>query len=180
MQNFLPTWSYTHYMNTSSLCLTCIAAAVILLIAANGAPVIARKLFGERLAYPVDGGLILADRRPLFGASKTWRGLAAAIASSAAIAPLLGVPMPTGALFGLLSIGGDLLASFIKRRLGYATSGRAPLLDVPVEALLPLVALHAMLGLGIADIIVAAGGFLLLEVWFSPLLFRLHIRNRPY
>jgi CDP-2,3-bis-(O-geranylgeranyl)-sn-glycerol synthase len=162
------------------VCPDCIADALVLLIAANGAPVIARKLLGRRFAQPLDGGTILADRRPLFGESKTWRGLATAVASSSAIAPLLGLSAPLGALFGLLTMGGDLLASFTKRRLGYAASSRARLLDAPPEALLPLLALHSTLGLGAWDVLAAAGGFVLLDALFSPLLFRLHIRNRPY
>lgn len=162
------------------LCLSCIAQTLLLLVAANGAPVLARKLFGKRFACALDGGLLLQDRQPLFGHSKTWRGLAAAIALSAAVAPLLGLTAQTGALFGALSMGGDLLASFSKRRLGYAVSSRARLLDVFPEALLPTLLLHTPLHLGIADAFVTAGVFFLLEVSFSPLLYRLRIRNRPY
>lgn len=162
------------------LCIHCIAQAVILLIAANGAPVLARNLFGERYARPLDGGLTWRDRRPLFGLSKTWRGLAAALAASAAVAPLLGLATFFGALFGALSMGGDLLASFTKRRLGYAVSSRARLLDILPEALLPVVILRTALGLSMLEAVIAALVFFLLEVSCSPLLYRLHIRNRPY
>lgn len=120
------------------------------------------------------------DDRPLFGSSKTWRGLVVAILSSAAVASLLGFSAQLGALFGALSMGGDLLASFSKRRLGYAVSSRARLLDVFPEALLPALILHTSLNLGILDAIATAFGFFLLEVSFSPVLYRLRIRNRPY
>lgn len=157
-----------------------IAQALILISAANGAPVIARKLFGARFAQSVDGGILLPDRRPLFGPSKTWRGLAAAVACSAAIAPLLGLSVALSAGFGTLSIGADLLASFTKRRLGYAPSSRARLLDVFPEALLPTLVLHSALNLGKWDVLVTLLIFFVLEASVSPLLFRLHIRNRPY
>jgi CDP-archaeol synthase len=162
-------------MNTSG-----IAQALILISVANGAPVIARKLFGARFIQSVDGGALLPDRRPLFGPSKTWRGLAAAVTCSAAIAPLLGLSALLGAEFGALSISADLLASFTKRRLGFAPSSRARLLDVFPEALLPTLVLHAALGLGKWDILVTVLIFFVLEASVSPLLYRLHIRNRPY
>lgn len=154
--------------------------ALILIGTANSAPVIARKLFGAHFTRPVDAGMMLSDRQPLFGASKTWRGLVAAVVCSAAIAPLIGLSALLGAGFGALSIGADLLASFTKRRLGYAPSSRARLLDVFPEALLPMLAFHSLLGLGKWDILITALIFFVLEASFSPLLYRWHIRNRPY
>jgi len=167
-------------MDTAPLCLSCIAQAEMLLIAANGAPVIARKLLGARFSLPVDGGYQCSDRQPLFGASKTWRGLAAGIAAATLLAPLLSLPPSLGALFGAVSLSGDLLASFAKRRLGYAPSSRTRWLDAPLEALLPATALKTPLALGSAELVTVVGVFFLLEALFSPLLFRLHIRNRPY
>jgi hypothetical protein len=90
-----------------------IITALIFIGTANSAPVIARKLFGIRFSQPVDGGVLLNDKQPLFGSSKTWRGLLAAVACSAAIAPLMGLPVLLGAEFGSVSIGADLLASFM-------------------------------------------------------------------
>jgi len=37
---------------------------LILLMFANGTPVIAKKLLGERYSYPLDGNLTFADGRP--------------------------------------------------------------------------------------------------------------------
>jgi CDP-2,3-bis-(O-geranylgeranyl)-sn-glycerol synthase len=85
-----------------------------------------------------------------------------------------------GAAFGGLSIGADLLASFIKRRLGYPPSSRARLLDVFPEALLPMLALQSVLRLDKWDILLTTLIFFVLEASISPLLYRLHIRNRPY
>lgn len=154
--------------------------ALILIGTANSAPVIARKLFGAHFAWPVDAGMLLNDQQPLFGSSKTWRGLVAAVFCSAAIAPLVGLPSLLAAGFGALSIGADLLASFTKRRLGYAPSSRARLLDVFPEALLPMLVFHSLLGLGKWDILLTTLIFFVLEASISPLLYRWHIRNRPY
>jgi hypothetical protein len=167
-------------MSFESMNVSGIGQALILINAANGAPVIARKLFGAQFAQSVDGGLLLPDRQPLFGPSKTWRGLVAAVACSTAIAPLLGLSFLLGAGFGALSICADLLASFTKRRLGYIPSSRARLLDVFPEALLPLLVLHSALDLTKWDILITVLIFFVLEASVSPLLYRLHIRNRPY
>jgi CDP-2,3-bis-(O-geranylgeranyl)-sn-glycerol synthase len=48
---------------------------VFLLTVANGAPVIAAKLFGKFLNQPLDRGAAFVDGRPIFGRSKTVRGI---------------------------------------------------------------------------------------------------------
>jgi CDP-2,3-bis-(O-geranylgeranyl)-sn-glycerol synthase len=92
----------------------------------------------------------------------------------------MGLSALLGAGLGAVSISADLLASFSKRRLGFAPSSRARLLDVFPEALLPLLVFHSELNLDKADIIITILIFFVLEASFSPLLFRWHIRNRPY
>ncbi len=151
-----------------------------LLVLANGAPVIAHRLLGERWAAPIDAGLRLADGQALLGHAKTWRGLITAVLVCAPLGALQGMGWTSGALFGLLSMLGDLLASFIKRRLGISPSGRARLLDQLPEALLPLAVLREPLGLDWLDVLIVAAGFTFLEWLVSPWLYRLGIRRRPY
>jgi CDP-diglyceride synthetase len=162
------------------LCWHCLFQALLLLVVANGAPVISNKIFGKRLARPIDNGFKLSDGYRLLGNSKTWRGLFSAIFLTAAVAILLGLPLLTGVLFAMLTMMGDLLASFIKRRLGKVDSSRARGLDTVPESLLPLILLKASLGLNFIDIILAVGIFFLGEEFVSPILYKLHIRNRPY
>jgi hypothetical protein len=45
-----------------------IAQLLVLLALANGAPLIAKRLFGSALAFPLDNGITLEDGQPLFGA----------------------------------------------------------------------------------------------------------------
>jgi CDP-2,3-bis-(O-geranylgeranyl)-sn-glycerol synthase len=52
-----------------------IAQLLTLLAVANGTPIIVEKLLGKSLAFPIDGDTTL-DGKPLFGSSKTLRGLA--------------------------------------------------------------------------------------------------------
>ena len=163
-----------------SLCGYCLFQALILLMVANGAPVIAGKALGGRWARPIDNGLNLSDGYRLFGDSKTWRGLFSAVFFTTAMAQLFGIQPLTGVLFGMLSMTGDILASFVKRRLGNVESSRARGLDTVPESLLPLCLLAGPLALNLSDIMLIVGVFFLIEEFVSPVLYRWHIRNRPY
>ena len=119
---------------------------LLMLVIANGTPLLAGALLGRRLACPLDGGLRLADGRSLFGPAKTVRGLLSSIFATALAAPLFGLTPVMGAGFGLLAMSGDLVSSFAKRRLGIAASRSAPLLDQLPETLLPLLLLQPAMG----------------------------------
>jgi CDP-2,3-bis-(O-geranylgeranyl)-sn-glycerol synthase len=153
---------------------------LLLLTVANGTPVIAKRLLGSYLSWPVDGGLRLGDGRPLFGPSKTARGIVLALAATCVVAPLAGLPWRLGFAVAAAAMTGDLLSSFVKRRLGRAPSSRALGLDQIPESLLPLLAVRTSLDLGWADILLSTGFFLVGEILLSRLLYRLHIRDRPY
>lgn len=153
---------------------------LVLLILANAAPVAASHLCGDLWRHPIDGGLRLRDEAPLFGRSKTWRGLAAATLACALAAPALGLAWTLGAQVGLLAMLGDLAASFVKRRMKLPAGARAPRLDSLPEALLPAWCLREDLGFGTGEALLAALGFVLTVRLASPLLYRLRLRPRPW
>ena len=153
---------------------------LLLLITANGAPILARRLLRHRFYKPVDGGLNLADGQPLLGPSKTWRGLIASLLLTALMAWLLGLSLAFGALFALLTMVGDLLTSFIKRRLGMQASSMALGYDYLLECLLPVAVLAPPLGLSVLDVVVIVALFMVLALFLSQLLFWLGVRKRPY
>jgi hypothetical protein len=157
-----------------------IVQALALVLAANGAPVLAKKIFGARGAWPLDFGALFVDGRPLFGPSKTIRGVAFAILAAAVAAPFLGAPWSVGALAGAAAMAGDLLSSFIKRRLNLQSQSMAFGLDQSPEALLPLLACKDALHLGAADVAAGTGLFLIGELILSRALYALNIRDRPY
>ncbi|MEF3074038.1 CDP-archaeol synthase [Methylobacter sp. Wu1] len=167
-------------MTYTALCLNCISQTVLLLLAANGAPVLARHWLKDRFSLPVDMGLKLGDGRALFGSSKTWRGIIASINLTSLVAMVLGMSALEGAVFSLAAMSGDLLASFIKRRQGHAESSRVRCIDTIPESIMPALVLHEQLGLSVTDILAVAFTFFLLDVFLSPVLYRLHIKNRPY
>ncbi len=95
---------------------------------------------------PVDLGKNFVDGRRILGDGKTFRGFLGGFFGGVltgilqySIEPVLGlryftsIPFTSAlTLFALLSLGsltGDMLGSFIKRRLGIERGGKAPLLD---------------------------------------------------
>ena len=153
---------------------------LLLLACANGAPVLAKNLLGSRYRAPLDGGLCLWDQRPLFGRSKTWRGLVSALLATGAGAVVLGVPFWLGVGFAALAMVGDLLSSFTKRRMGLPSSSKALVLDQVPEALLPILVFKGYFALQAHELVVAVLLFLVAELLVSPVLYRLRWRDRPY
>jgi hypothetical protein len=85
-----------------------------------------------------------------------------------------------GALIAATAMIGDLLSSFLKRRMGLEPSSQCIGLDQIPESLLPLIAASFFLNLSIVEITVGTVIFFIGELALSRLLFRLHIRDRPY
>ncbi len=100
---------------------------------ANGAPV----LFGG--GRPIDGGRRFLDGKPIFGSHKTFRGFIFGIVIGTfvgwvqeVLAPSAGLPQGSIALGFILSLGalvGDLIGSFIKRRLDLKPGTSLPISD---------------------------------------------------
>jgi CDP-2,3-bis-(O-geranylgeranyl)-sn-glycerol synthase len=147
---------------------------------ANGTPVVAKRLFGARFARPLDGNCKFIDGRPLFGASKTTRGLLLSVVATSVCAPLVGLGITIGFVVAVSAMAGDLLSSFVKRRLALAPSSQAIGLDQIPESLLPLLACRHELGLTAADIAMGVALFFVGELALSRVLFRLRFRDRPY
>ena len=153
---------------------------LFLLLLANGGPVIAKRLLGDKLSFPVDGGRQYLDRRPWFGSSKTVRGIIVSVVITALGAEMIGYPWQIGALFGTATMVGDLISSFIKRRLGLAPSSRAIGLDQIPESALPILVCWQSLDLTPTIALIVLAVFVVGELLLSKLLFRLRVRDRPY
>ncbi len=110
--------------------------------AANGLAPLARG------KHCLDGGRTLSDGRSIFGKGKTWEGSILGVVAAILVAsimqfvypllpwgtsavPLTLIPMGpvVGALLGLGAIVGDLIGSFLKRRLGLQRGHPVPVLD---------------------------------------------------
>ena len=152
----------------------------VMLVLANGAPVVAAGLLNGLWSAPVDGGRSWRDGRPILGKSKTWRGVVSGALACGLFSLITGLGFVFGVVFGVLGLVGDMLSSFIKRRLALASSARAVGLDQIPEALLPM--LLAMWWLPVSGWVVIGVVvlFTLSNIVASPLLYRMGIRRHPH
>ncbi|MGB5438229.1 MAG: CDP-archaeol synthase [Gammaproteobacteria bacterium] len=143
---------------------------LMLLLSANGAPVLAGVLLGKCCDWPLDNHVRFIDQRPLLGPSKTLRGFLAAIFATSVVATLLGITWLDGACFALLAMLGDLGSSFIKRRLGFSSGQSIPLLDQLPECILPAWIMQPVLGPGIGEMLAAVAAFIVIDLLLTRLL----------
>jgi CDP-diglyceride synthetase len=138
--------------------------ALVLLVAANAAPVVAAQLARTRQSAPLDFGYVMPDGERLFGSHKTWRGLACGVLACIAVGTLFGLPAWIGGGFAVTSLVADATSSFAKRRMHLKPGTEYVGLDQIGEALLPLVLFARPLSLewtGIAGVVAA---FIVLDV----------------
>jgi CDP-2,3-bis-(O-geranylgeranyl)-sn-glycerol synthase len=152
---------------------------LLLVLIANGAPVLAHTVLGSHFAVPLDMGLMFRGQ-PLLGHSKTWRGVIISILATALVAKLLGYSMQVGAVIACLAMSGDVLSSFIKRRLNRPASSMAPFLDQVPESLLPVWVMRHTFSLDGLSVIMLVCLFIILELVLSKILYYLGIRKTPY
>jgi hypothetical protein len=143
---------------------------VLLLVIANGTPVLLWLALGPRWNWPLDNNHQFTDHRPLLGPSKTLRGLVGALVVTGLLAPLFGLSILEGASFALLAMLGDLCSSFIKRRLGFVSSRSVPLLDQLPESILPLWGMQSVLGASEGEMALAVAIFIVIDLLLSGML----------
>lgn len=153
---------------------------LLLIGLSNSAPIAAKKIFGARFGRPLDGGIVLSDGAPLFGHSKTLRGVLVGMLIPALAAPVAGIPWWQGLAIGTAAMAGDLLSSFIKRRRGLAPSSQALGLDHIPESLLPALLATIWFDLGMVQILALVVAFVVLSLLLSKLLYHLDLRDQPY
>lgn len=153
---------------------------LLLIGVANGTPVLVKKVLGSLWSFPLDGCHTFIDQKPVFGPSKTIRGFVFSLAITAACSPVLAVSWHVGLVIAATAMAGDLLSSFIKRRLGRPSSSMALGLDQVPESLFPMVAAHYLLEVSWFSVVVVTVLFFVLELTSSKILYRLKIRNEPY
>lgn len=161
---------------------------------ANGAPVVAVKVMNMLglKRHPIDRGMIFVDGRRIFGDSKTWEGFAIGVCSGILTSAIQMVLEHPGTLYityigrGIaLSLGamvGDLLGSFIKRRLGLKSGDPLPVLD---QTSFLFVALAIALPLKLIDITLSQLVYLvvvtvILHVATNYLAYKLGLKNVPW
>lgn len=155
------------------------AKILILLWLVNFAPPLAACLLGEKWDTPVDVGYSAWRGECLFGAHKTFRGLVAGIAAGVVVGVFLGFPWEVGLSVGILSMGGDLLSSFLKRRLGFPCGKVVPGLDQVFEGLFPFAVLAPYFSLGVFTVAVQTTVFGI-GAYAGSLLFNSILLSEPF
>ena len=107
-------------------------------------------------------------------------GIFAAIFATSVAAWLLGYSLITGSLVAIYAMLGDLLSSFIKRRLAMAPSSAAPFLDQVPESFFPAFMMMQVFNLEISSVILLVLIFIIMELAISHVLYFWGIRKRPY
>jgi CDP-archaeol synthase len=153
---------------------------LILLVVANGTAVVAKKIVGVAFGRPLDGGALFVDGEPIFGPSKTIRGVVVSLLGTSICAALMGLGWQIGSLIATFAMVGDLFSSFVKRRMRLASSSMAIGLDHIPESLFPLLASRLLLPLSTLDIVVGVTVFVVGALILSPLLFKLNLRDEPH
>lgn len=151
---------------------------LLLIIIANGAPVLARIIFGDHLNSPVDFGFVLPDNHPVFGSSKTWRGIFAALLMTSVAASLMNCPFATGFLIASYAVTGDLSSSFIKRRFSMAPSSKAPILDQVPESLLPAFMMMRIFDLELWSVLLLSFIFLIIDMVMTYILYHWRVLKK--
>lgn len=99
--------------------------------AANASPVLTRKIF--RIVHPIDMGRKFVDGKRILGDGKTFEGFLVGITAGCAIGYLLTLfslhTLPGSFILSLGALLGDIIGSFIKRRIGIKRGDMFPLLD---------------------------------------------------
>ncbi|WP_035244608.1 CDP-archaeol synthase [Desulfonatronovibrio hydrogenovorans] len=121
---------------------------LLLLWLINFTPPLLAFFLEDSLNKPIDLGRTFKDKKPLLGPHKTWRGLAGALLCGSFLAMLLGLPFWLGLATAILSMTGDMVSSFIKRRLNKPSGRNFPVLDQFFEGALPFLVISPYLGIG--------------------------------
>src|SRR5258708_30916130 len=94
-----------------------ITRLLLLVVLANAMPVVAKKVLGNRFSRPLDGDARCRDGQPVFGASKTMRGLLLSVLATVIRAYLSRLGCKTRAMVGRTAVAGDLFSTFLNRRM---------------------------------------------------------------
>jgi len=153
---------------------------LFLVLIANGAPILGTVVFRSSFDHPLDNRRTFGDGRPLFGESKSWRGIVLALLLTPLASILLGLGWLLGSVVAVFAMLGDLFSSFIKRRIGMPSSSMALGLDQVPEALFPLLAAHLLVDMTMQQTGLLVLLFFVLELVLSRILYWMHIRNQPF
>jgi len=151
---------------------------------ANAMPVFIRE------GTPIDRGLIWVDGKRLLGNGKTWEGLCMGILGGYLAALSISIFFKDTLLFPKLWIAsiagllGDIIESFLKRRLGIRRGDPLPLLDQLDFAIASTIAYHLMGEFSIFDkisfIILTFTIIIILHITTNTIAYLMKLKDKPW
>jgi CDP-diglyceride synthetase len=129
-----------------------------------------RLLFRSHFSTPIDINKSFLDGKPVFGHTKTFRGILTSLLFTSLMAIAIDIPVSLGAVVSVYAMLGDLISSFIKRRLDIPSSRSAPLLDQLPESSLPLLAVRSHFDLAWEEVTIILIVFFITDLILSYLL----------
>jgi hypothetical protein len=140
---------------------------IVLLLCINATPAIMMPFCSKERPFgtPMDFDLLFWDGRAWLGKHKTVGGFGFGILAGCAMGYLLGFSLSLGFGAGFLSMAGDSVSSFIKRRFKFDEGTEILILDQVFQGGFPLVMFHNAWGVPLRDsgalliIFIAAGIF---------------------
>lgn len=124
---------------------------LILLWSINLTPVLLAYSFEDKWDTPLDKGRLFMDGKPLLGSHKTIRGIMGGILAGMVFGFALEIPLWVAVLAGTMSMFGDSLTSFIKRRFSMIDGADVPVLDQFFEGFFPLIVIAPVYALSFAE-----------------------------
>lgn len=160
-----------------------VVKVITFLLWGNFLPPLFNIVCGERLNQPLDGGKLWLDGHPIFGPHKTFRGVLATVLGGIAVSSFFDVGWWVVGIAAFLMVSGDLLSSFIKRRLNYASGKSIVILDQLFEGLLPALFLGHYMAMTWWQILAIISLFIpiayLASLFWKQAFFRPSMKNYP-
>ncbi|ACN15464.1 putative Ser/Thr phosphatase-family protein [Desulforapulum autotrophicum HRM2] len=154
---------------------------LLLLVVINATPaVLMPRLSAFRsLGTPMDLGRYFSDGRRLLGSHKTMGGFALGVLAGALLGYILDFSLATGFAAGGLSMAGDSLSSFIKRRFSLDDGKESPGLDQAFQGGCPLVLFKVTHGLSLGTLAALMAVFVVLGIFGARLYCRFFLPSQP-
>ncbi len=152
---------------------------IILLWTINVTPVLMAFIFEKKWDTPLDGGVLFFDGNPIVGSHKTIRGLLGGILAGIFVGAILGISFWIALLTGVLSMLGDLLSSFIKRRFKSIEGTDYPVMDQIFEGAFPLIVIIPAYSLTIVQSL-ALILFFIVTAWIAAQFLTRVLRTPPF
>jgi len=140
---------------------------IFFLLWINFLPPLANLIWKESFNIPLDFNKLWLDGQPLFGSHKTVRGILTSVLGSLLFLPLFDLKWLLVCIAAFLAMTGDLLSSFIKRRLKYESGKPVIVLDQFFEGFFPTIFLANYLNLSWWQVLTIIILFIPITAWGS-------------